>query len=125
MTVFARRTRLSFAVLVGVQAMHSVEEYIGRLWESFLPAACVSSIVPSNHELGFVLVNSALLAFGVWCVIRPAIQVIWFWVVIEMINGIGHPVWSLAQGGYTPGLITAPILLVLAWNLARQLRMKT
>lgn len=125
MTVVVPRTRMSFALLVAVQAMHSVEEYIGRLWESFPPAAFVSSIVPSNHELGFVLVNFALLAFGVWCVIRSAVPLIWFWVVIEIINGIGHPLWSFVQGGYTPGVITAPILLVLAWNLARQLRMKT
>jgi hypothetical protein len=43
-------------------------------------------------------------------------------VVIETINGIGHPFWSLRQGGYTPGVLTAPLLLVLAIHLARQLR---
>jgi hypothetical protein len=42
-------------------------------------------------------------------------------VAIETINGIGHPLWSLRQGGYTPGVATAPVLLILAINLARQL----
>jgi hypothetical protein len=42
--------------------------------------------------------------------------------VIEIINGIGHPLWSLHEGGYTPGLATAPVLLVLAVYLAHQLR---
>jgi hypothetical protein len=42
--------------------------------------------------------------------------------VIETINGVGHPLWSLRQGGYTPGVATAPLLLVLALYLAAQLR---
>ena len=46
----------------------------------------------------------------------------WFWVAIEIINGIVHPLWSLREGGYTPGFATAPILLLLAVYLAHQLR---
>jgi hypothetical protein len=46
----------------------------------------------------------------------------WLWAVIEIINGIVHPLWSLWEGGYTPGLATAPLLLVLAVYLASQLR---
>ena len=46
----------------------------------------------------------------------------WAWVIIELVNGIGHPLWTLRQGGYTPGVGTAPILLVLALYLATQLR---
>jgi hypothetical protein len=42
--------------------------------------------------------------------------------VLEIINGIGHPLWSLREGRYTPGLATAPILLLLAVYLAHQLR---
>jgi putative acetyltransferase len=38
--------------------------------------------------------------------------------VIETINGVGHPAWSIAQGGYTPGVATAPILLTVALYLA-------
>ena len=44
------------------------------------------------------------------------------WVTIEVINGVGHPLWSLRTGGYTPGVATAPVLLVIALYLARQLR---
>jgi hypothetical protein len=42
-------------------------------------------------------------------------------VVIELVNGMGHPLWALRQGGYSAGLATAPILLGLALYLARQL----
>jgi hypothetical protein len=50
-----------------------------------------------------------------------AIRLVWFWVVIELINGIGHPLWTLAERRYTPGVVTAPILMILALYLAWQL----
>ena len=46
----------------------------------------------------------------------------WIWVAMQVINGVGHPLWSLREGGYTPGVATAPVLLILALYLARQLR---
>jgi hypothetical protein len=111
------------------QAAHSVEEYVGRLWESFPPAQFLTALVSANQALGFLVINVALVAFGVWCFLWPirrgwrsATGLAWFWVVVEGINGIGHPAWSLLQGAYTPGVATAPLLLVLAWMLARELR---
>jgi hypothetical protein len=115
--------------LVLAQAGHSIEEYIGHLWESFPPARFLTGLVSSNLEHGFVLINVSIFAFGLWCFIWPmcrgwpvAIPLAWLWVVIEIINGIGHPLWSLREGGYTPGLATAPALLLLALYLALQLR---
>jgi hypothetical protein len=46
----------------------------------------------------------------------------WFWIVLECINGVGHPAWSVVQRGYTPGVLTAPLLVALAIFLAVQLR---
>jgi Protein of unknown function with HXXEE motif len=119
----------TFGALVLAQAAHSVEEYVGRLWESFPPARLVSGLISSDRELGFLVLNIALVAFGVWCLLVPvrhrwpsAAAFMWVWIVIETINGVGHPLWSLRQGGYTPGVLTAPILLVLALYLAFQLR---
>jgi hypothetical protein len=126
------RFQLTFGALVLVQAAHSVEEYIGHLWESFPPARFIVGLVSSNLERGFVLLNVAFFAFGLWCLLWPvrrgwpvAVPLTWLWVVIEVINGIGHPLWSLREGGYTPGLATAPILLLLALYLAYQLRRAT
>jgi hypothetical protein len=89
-------------------------------------------LIPSDRELGFIILNTALVAFGVWCLAVPvrrgwpsASRLMWVWVVIETINGIVHPLWSLRQGGYTPGVLSAPILLVLALYLASQLRATT
>ena len=45
-----------------------------------------------------------------------------FWIVIELINGIGHPLWSIVQRRYTPGAVTAPLLLVTTLVLLTRLR---
>jgi hypothetical protein len=119
---------LTFITLVTVQAAHSVEEYVGRLYDVFPPAQFVSGLISTNLRRGFVIFNVALVLFGVWCYWWPirrrrrsAAAFAWFWVTIELINGIGHPLWSLRERAYTPGLITAPLLLVLAVHLAWQL----
>jgi hypothetical protein len=123
------RFQIAFGALILAQAAHSVEEYVGRLWESFQPARFVVGLVSSNPAQGFVIVNVLLVAFGAWCFWWPvrrrwpvAIALAWLWVVIEIVNGVGHPLWTLREGGYTPGVATAPILLVLAVYLAYELR---
>jgi hypothetical protein len=120
-----RRLQSAFGALVLTQAAHSIEEYVGRLWESFPPARLVAGLVSDDLERGFLILNLLLVGFGVWCWLWPvrrgwpiAVPLAWTWVGLETINGIGHPLWSLRQGGYTPGVATAPLLLVLATNLA-------
>jgi hypothetical protein len=109
--------------------VHSIEECLGRLWESFPPARFIAGLVSTDHGLGFVTLNVLLVAFGTWCYLWPvrrqwaiAVSLAWFWAVIETINGIGHSLWSVMQREYTPGLGTAPVLFVLAIYLASQLR---
>jgi len=126
--VTTRRIRIAFGALVLMQAAHSVEEYAGRLWESFPPARVLSESISSNGETGFIIINIGLILFAIWCLMFPVLNrwrsasvFIWFWVVIELINGIGHPLWSIRQGGYTPGVFTAPILLAIASYLAFRL----
>jgi len=123
------RFQLTFGALVVAQTAHSIEEYLGRLWETFPPAAFLTGLVSSDREVGFLVLNGALVGFGFWSLLWPVRRswpsvpaLAWTWVVIEMINGIGHPAWSLRQNTYTPGVVTAPILLVLALSLAIQLR---
>lgn len=123
------RFHSAFGGLVLGQWAHSTEEYVGRLWESFPPARLVSGLVSAEPERGFLLLNPAIVAFGLWCWLWPvrrgwpaARPLAWAWVLIEIINGIGHTLWALRQGGYTPGVATAPVLLVLATYLGYQLR---
>lgn len=122
------RIQIAFGILVLAQAAHSVEEYVGRLWESFPPARFVSGLVANDREIGFIVINLFIIAFGIWCFLWPlrrqwqsASALVWLWVTVETINGIVHPLWSLYQRGYTPGVATAPVLFVVAFYLLRHL----
>ena len=123
------RIEVAFGALLVAQAIHSVEEYLGRLWESYPPARFLTGLVSADHERAFVVLNVLLLAFGLWCLVWPvrgrwpvAGAIAWSWVVVEIINGMVHPLWSVWIGGYSPGVLTAPMLFILAIYLARQLR---
>lgn len=124
------RFQWTFLALVTAQAAHSLEEYLGRLWKVFAPAQVLTGLVSENREIGFVIINVTIIAFGFWCFLWPvrrrwrsAAAFAWCWVVVELVNGVGHPVWSLRQRAYTPGVVTALLLLVLAafvaWQLVR------
>jgi hypothetical protein len=123
------RVQAAFGALILAQAAHSVEEYIGRLWEIFPPARFVSNLISRDLESGFLVANVGLVALGLWCWAWPirrgwpsAVPLAWVWVALEIMNGIGHPLWTLRRAAYTPGVVTAPVVLVLALYLAAQLR---
>jgi hypothetical protein len=123
-----KRIQITFLLLVLVQGLHSIEEYFGKLWEVFAPAKFLSSLVSKDPERGFLIINIILFIFGIWCWLFPirrnyllASGLIWFWIIIEMINGIGHPIWALYERAYVPGVGTAPILLILAIYLSKQI----
>lgn len=123
------RVQSAFIGLIAVQAAHSVEEYIGKLYAVFPPAIFVSGLVSENLDRGFAILNVALVSFGLSCFLFPvlrrwpsAIPICWGWTVIEIVNGVGHPFWSLRQCKYVPGTATAPLLFVVAIYLASQLR---
>ena len=117
-----------FLALIGVQSLHSLEEYVFRLWETFPPARFLTGLVSADLERGFIVINVSLVVLGIWCYWWPvrrrwasATPIIWLWIAVELANGIGHPAWSVMQGGYTPGLITSLMLLPLALLLATRL----
>jgi hypothetical protein len=123
------RFQSTFLALVITQAAHSTEEYVGHLYEVFAPARFVSGLFSGDPERGFLFVNVSLVLFGLWCVLWPvrrrwpmALPLARVWIAIELVNGVGHPVWSLVARRYTPGVITAVPLLILAILLWREVR---
>jgi hypothetical protein len=100
------------------------------LYEVFGPARFVSSLVSNDLALGFLVANAALVTFGLWCWAVPvpsgwhaARGLVWFWTILELGNGIGHSALALSRGGYFPGVVTAPLLLLLAaWMAVLQAR---
>lgn len=118
-----------FLALILAQAAHSVEEYAFHLYDVLAPARYISSLFGVDREIGFVVVNSALVLFGLWCWhtrVRPghrsARAFAWFWALIEIANGCAHVALAVMAGGYFPGLATAPLLLGLGGWLAFDLR---
>jgi hypothetical protein len=123
-----RRREALFLALVAAQAAHALEEYLGRLYDVFPPAAFVSGLFSTDLRRGFSIFNVILIVFGLVCWLLPvrrdwrsAVPVAWLWVSIELMNGVGHPLWSIRQRDYTPGVATAPLLFLLAVWLARDL----
>ena len=123
------KQHLFLALAVG-QLLHSLEEYRFRLWESFPPARFLSGLVSNDLEVGFIVINASVVAAAFLCYLGPirknwkvASGIAWFWVVLETVNGLGHPAWAIASGGYTPGLITS--LLLLPFAVALGLRLST
>ncbi len=120
-----RRSQIAFLALIIAQAAHSIEEYTFALYEVLPVAGFASSLVSTDLATGFAILNSLLVAFGVWCYVVPvrsgqssARVLAWLWVAIELGNGVGHPALALRAGGYFPGVGTAPFLLILAIVLA-------
>jgi hypothetical protein len=124
---------IPFLLLILAQAAHSVEEYVFRLYDLFLPARFVADRFGIDRATGFVIANSLLVLFGLWwcwiAQVRPqrrgARGLAWFWAVLETCNGLAHVGLALAAGGYFPGVATAPLLLAFGLYLVRQLRQTT
>jgi len=99
------KSKLVFLLLILAQGAHSIEEYFTKLYEVFPPARFVSSLVSSDLALGFLVVNAALVIFGLWCWAVPvrsgwpaAPGLVWFWTILELGNAIG--IWhSLFREG--------------------------
>jgi hypothetical protein len=116
-----------FLLLVLAQALHSIEEYVFRLYDVLAPARAVSGMFGVDPQRGFAVVNSALVLFGLWCWwarVRPgrpsARAFAWFWALIETANGFAHLALAAMAGGYFPGLTTTPLLLGLGgWLVLR------
>jgi hypothetical protein len=122
------RIRLAFLLLIVVQAAHSFEEFANRLFDVLAPARFVSGLFSDNLARGFVIANTLLVLFFVWCYVarvRPGHPsgraIAWAWSLLELGNGIGHSVMAAWTGGYFPGVATAPLLIVVSFYLLKRL----
>jgi hypothetical protein len=95
--------------LILAQGAHCIEEYVTKLYPVFAPARFVSSLVSNDHALGFLVVNVALVTFGLWCWAVPvgsgwhaARGLVWFWTILELGNGFGHSAIALSRGELLP-----------------------
>jgi len=122
------RIKLTFLFLVLAQGLHSAEEYFYSLWDVLYPALFVSSLVSNNPKTGFLIINLCLFLFGILSWLIVAVKnnhlsrfLIWFWIILELINGVGHPLFALNARGYFPGLVSSLLLLIIDIFLIYQL----
>lgn len=122
------RIKMTFLLLVIIQAFHSVEEYYGKLWEVFAPAKFICNLISSNPRTGFLIINILFIAVSLlyWWSLqkresRSFRSLIWLWIILEIINVSGHIGWTLYEKTYTPGVVTAILLLIVVISLFRQL----
>jgi hypothetical protein len=118
------RSRRLFLALILAHAVHSIEEYLFRLYDVLAPARWISGIFGINPAIGFAVVNSLLVTFGMWCYLarvrgsHPSGRSwAWFWTVLEGANGVAHLLLAAGERGYFPGAATAPLLLGLSATL--------
>ncbi len=112
-----------YILAIAIQCIHFGEEYFmdfhirfpglfGYHWSDKL-------FVSFNLIWLFVFV---LAAWGVLNQIRMAYLVVWFFALFGSVgNGIAHPVLSIIQGGYFPGLITSFAHLIMGILLIKEL----
>lgn len=114
-----QRGRFGLLALVLIQAAHSAEEHHFRLYDRLAPARAISDLASSDRATGFLIVNTALVAFGFvcWLVLKNAPKalasaILWGWTLAELANGLVHLVLAGLSGGYFPGAGTAPLLVL-------------
>jgi len=102
----AQKSHRIFLCLILAEDAHSIEEYVTKLCEVFAPARSLSSLVSDDLGVGFLVVNAALVAFGLWCWTIPvrsgwraARGLTWLWTILEQLgNGVGHSAISIGAG---------------------------
>src|SRR5258708_37283066 len=107
-----------FLLLVILQAIHSVEEFIFRFYERFPPMRFLYQNAPHLAKPAFVISNALLVSIGLVCFyywVQPARKgatvVVWIWIIIESLNVFAHLVWAALIGGYNPGLVTGVLFV--------------
>lgn len=118
------RLRAARALLVAVlvQAVHFAEE-AGTGFHVQFPA--LLGLPPMSFAL-FLAFNLAWLV--IWRASVPGLRAgrafatfaAWFLAIAGVLNGIGHPAFAVAVGGYFPGLFTSPLIAgAAAWLAVR------
>src|SRR5262245_51073614 len=123
-----KRINILFLLLVLAHIIHATEEYFGQLWDSYAPAIFICNLISSNPERGFLIINIVfvIISFSYWKFSLqkanvPSHSLIWFWILLQSANGIGHIAWTISKESYTPGVLSAILILALVWLLIKQL----
>jgi len=125
--VKGKRILFIYSIGIVVQILHFFEEYstgFQTRFPVFFGYQWSDNLYVAFNSIWLFLFF--LATWGVYKKVRLAYIIVWFFALIAGIgNGLFHPVVSIFQGGYFPGLITSPFLLVIGILLVRELTKKS
>lgn len=102
-----------------IQSVHFIEEATTGFHQKF-PALFGLPSMPLSF---FVMFN--LIWIAIWVASIPALRrsrptaffAAWFLSIAGILNGVGHPLLSIASGRYFPGLVSSPFIgLACLWT---------
>jgi len=110
--------RSAFLVMIAVQAVHAIEEFIFDFWDIFPPMRAVYGGTPGLGEIVFIGFHALLIGLGVVCYRRwvrrggaGARAVVGWGVAVQSFTLALHAAWFLTELRYQPGLATAPLFV--------------
>ena len=118
-----QRAARAAAVTVAAQSIHFTEELATGFHVRF-PELFGLGPMPLSFFVAFNVAWIgiwALSAHGLTSRNRLGLFPLWFLALAGIANGFAHPAFALITGGYFPGLVTSPVVAVLAFLLLRRL----
>jgi hypothetical protein len=126
----SHKIRVSFLILVVLQALHSMEEYTFKFYDVFPPMVFLYRNAPQMARPAFIVFNLLLVTAGLICLFvwvwpgrRGARTIVLVWIGMESFNLVAHLTWAILIRGYNPGLVTvigfAPLVIYLSYQLIR------
>ena len=118
-----KKLQVVAALVIGVQVAHFGEELIGGFQTQF-PEILGLTEWSLEFFVGFNLFWIVVWVLAVAVIgrrIRGALFPVWFLAVASALNGIAHPMLTITDGGYFPGLLTSPLSGIAGIVLLRQL----
>jgi hypothetical protein len=118
-----RRFLLIFSAAIAGQCIHFAEELATGFYQRFPVILGLSPWTPEFFawfNLGWIAVW-VLAAFGLRIGVVAALVPSWFLALASLLNGVAHPLMTVREGAYFPGLYTSPLVGVLGILLLRAL----
>jgi|GEM_PF-691841 len=101
-----------FLIMLGIQVFHSIEELTQNFHEKF-------PLLKMSFKF-FLLFEILFLLFWITIFMLKDIPnrftLIAFFILLMFINGLWHIVWWGIKKKYVPGLITAPLFVIVFWS---------
>ena len=124
-----KRINTLFLLLIAAHFIHATEEYFGKLWDVYRPAIYICKQVSSDPRAGFLIINISFifisLMFWKFVLLKgysTTPGLIWFWILLQSVNVTGHIVWTIISKSYTPGIISALLILTILTFLIRDIQ---